>query len=86
MGCILVRTQWQCIEIGSSSSKKRWILLCQGFTMGLEYFCKEANSKYFSLCEHHTVAVLPTQLCHCSVKAAVDKYPDNGWVPINSTK
>ena len=37
-----------------------------------DFFSKEPDSKDFRLCGLHTVSVAVTQLCYCSVKAAID--------------
>lgn len=41
-----------------------------------KYFGQEPNSKDFSLCGPHMVFILPIQFCHCRVKAAIDKSPN----------
>lgn len=36
----------------------------------VNFFCKRSDSKYFKFCR--AVSITTTQLCHCSVKIAID--------------
>ena len=47
------------------------------------FSCKGPNSKYIRL-RGHGVSVTATQLCHCSMKAALDDVQTNkhGYVPV----
>lgn len=55
------------LEKGSKEHSGWWKFLYQGL---INIFCKGMKSKYFRFC---TVPVPTTQLCHCSLKLAIEK-------------